>query len=781
MKRSGARRSRVLLACAALMGTPLFAGFVVPGAVHAQSPATVSSQQLDSLTAPIALYPDALLAQVLMASTFPQDVQDAAAWSKANPKLQGDDAVKAVASEPWDPSVQSLVAFPQVLATMASKPDWVAQIGNAFLAQPNDVMDSVQRLRKQAHAAGNLQTTAQQKVVVEQSTIQIEPANPQVVYVPTYNPTVVYGTWPYPAYPPVYMPPPPGYAIASGLAAGLAFGAGVAVANSLWGGFNWNTHDVNVNVNRYNNINVHNRLDTNSNTTHWNRNANVNNANINRNNINRNNLNNANLNRNNVNNNIGGAQRDAYRGRDDARAQAQQTLQNRTGQNLGGNASERVQGIHQGGAANPNIQNRAQNLNRDNALRGAGDGNGARQDAQRGQASRANLASAQHHPGGGRRERRRPACGRRRSARRRPARWRRRRPYGWRGWRPHGRRRWRQTRCWWWRGWPSLRRSPLNVQQESLMMRLSSRGTLRAHVRTLAAAVGSAGALLIAPVLLTVTISAHAQAVYPSATDAVDELVDALARNDEAALKHVLGNDFRQFIPTENVDQDDIYEFLGAWSKSHRIIDDPATGGPPPRIWRSATAAGRLPIPLVQAAQGWHFDPPAARDEMLTRRIGRNERAAMHDRRSPTSMRRTTIATRRSTTRSASSARRASATACTGRRRPARRKARSVLSPPPMPNGTLPEEAYHGYHYRILTAQGPHAKGGAQNYVEDGVLTRGFGLIASPAEYGKTGVMSFIVNQDGQVYEKNLGPQTARVAGAIRSFDPGDSWQAAQP
>jgi hypothetical protein len=381
----------VLLVCAALAGAPLFVGLAMPSAVYAQSAAKVSNQQLDSLTAPIALYPDALLAQVLMAATFPQDVQAAAEWSKANTKLQGDDAVKAVASEPWDPSVQSLVAFPQVLATMASKPDWVAQLGNAFLAQPNDVMDSVQRLRKQAQAAGNLKTSSQQKVVVEQSTIQIVPANPQVVYVPTYNPTVVYGTWPYPAYPPVYVPPPPGYAIAAGFATGLAFGAGVAVANSLWGGFNWNTHDVNINVNRYNNINVNNRLNVNSSTTNWNRNTNVNNVNRN--------VNNANLNRN-VNNNLGSAQRDAYRGRDDAaRAQAQQTLQNRTGQNLSGSASQRVQGIHQGGTQNADLQNRAQNANRDNALRGAGDGNTARQDTQRGQASR-NAAANRSGNGG---------------------------------------------------------------------------------------------------------------------------------------------------------------------------------------------------------------------------------------------------------------------------------------------------------------------------------------------------------------------------------------------
>ncbi|CAE6705515.1 hypothetical protein R70006_00952 [Paraburkholderia domus] len=388
MKRSGTHRSRVLLVCAALAGAPLFVGLAMPSAVYAQSAAKMSNQQLDSLTAPIALYPDALLAQVLMAATFPQDVEAAAQWSKANSKLQGDDAVKAVASEPWDPSVQSLVAFPQVLATMASKPDWVSQLGTAFLGQPNDVMDSVQRLRKQAQAAGNLKTSSQQKVVVEQSTIQIVPANPQVVYVPTYNPTVVYGTWPYPAYPPVYVPPPPGYAIASGFAAGLAFGAGIAVANSLWGGFNWNTHDVNINVNRYNNINVNNRLNVNNSTTNWNRNANVNR-----------NVNNANVNRN-VNNNLGSAQRDAYRGRDDAaRAQAQQTLQNRTGQNMSGSASQRVQGIHQGGTQNANLQNRAQNANRDNALRGAGDGNTARQDTQRGQASR-NAATNRSGNGG---------------------------------------------------------------------------------------------------------------------------------------------------------------------------------------------------------------------------------------------------------------------------------------------------------------------------------------------------------------------------------------------
>lgn len=431
MKSSGVSQRFAWLVCATLAGAPLFLGPTGPSsalAQNAQGAAHLSNQQLDALTAPVALYPDALLAQVLMAATFPQDVQAAAEWSKANANVKGDAAVKAVASQPWDPSVQSLVAFPQVLATMESKPDWVAQIGNAFLAQPNDVMDSVQRLRAQAQKAGNLKTNEQQKVVVQPAastsatqTIVIEPANPQVVYVPTYNPTVVYGAWPYPAYPPVYMPPPPGYAIASGFVSGLAFGAGVAVANSLWGGFSWGAHDVNINVNRYNNINVNNRINTANATSSWNRNANVERRGQSFNNAN--------------------AQRNSYRGYDQSRSQAMQTLQNRTGQNLSGNASERLQGIHQGGnrpnangqagnranefnnrsqsggaqnanrqnnfndrAQNANRQNdlsnRAQNANRDNALRGAGDGGAARVDQQRGQQSRASFQNRSGAGGG---------------------------------------------------------------------------------------------------------------------------------------------------------------------------------------------------------------------------------------------------------------------------------------------------------------------------------------------------------------------------------------------
>ena len=235
--------------------------------------ALLGKPQLDQLTAPIALYPDALLSQILMAATYPADVAAAAQWSKANPSLSGDTAVKAVSGEPWDPSVQSLVAFPSVLDMMGREPKWVESLGDAFLAQPDGVMDSIQRLRLQAQMAGTLKTTEQQKVVTQRSgnatVIQIEPANPQVVYVPVYNPTVVYGTWPYPTYPPYYYPPPPGSVFATAVVAGIGFGLGVAAVNSMWGGCNWNNHSVNINVNRYNNIYVNQRININQSNVNW--------------------------------------------------------------------------------------------------------------------------------------------------------------------------------------------------------------------------------------------------------------------------------------------------------------------------------------------------------------------------------------------------------------------------------------------------------------------------------------------------------------------------------
>ncbi|QKH35494.1 DUF3300 domain-containing protein [Achromobacter pestifer] len=235
-------------------------------------PATAQTKldnaQLDQLMAPVALYPDSLLSQILMGSTYPDDVAAAAKWSAAHTSESGDKAVKAVEGESWDPSVKSLVAFPSVMDMMGRQPDWVKSVGDAFLAQPDTVMDSVQRLRVQAQKAGNLKSTPQQKVssstTNDKTVVVIEPADPQVVYVPSYNPTVVYGAWAYPSYPPYYYPPPPGSVFATSLVAGIGFGLGVAAVNSMWGGFDWGHNDVDIDVNRYNNVNVNQRIDRNN-------------------------------------------------------------------------------------------------------------------------------------------------------------------------------------------------------------------------------------------------------------------------------------------------------------------------------------------------------------------------------------------------------------------------------------------------------------------------------------------------------------------------------------
>ncbi len=230
-----------------------------------------SAEELDQMLAPIALYPDSLLSQVMMAATYPLEVVEAARWSKANPNLKGDAAVNAVKDKDWDVSVKSLVAFPSVLKQMSDHLDWTQKLGDAMLAQQQDVADSIQRLRAKAAAAGNLQTTPQQTVTTQGSGDNVQyviaPSNPEVVYVPSYSPSWAYGPWPYPTYPPVYYP------LAGALATGFFFGAGIAAAGAIFGGWNWagrgNSY-VNVNVNRA--VNIDNHFDHNRYTgvnNHW--------------------------------------------------------------------------------------------------------------------------------------------------------------------------------------------------------------------------------------------------------------------------------------------------------------------------------------------------------------------------------------------------------------------------------------------------------------------------------------------------------------------------------
>jgi hypothetical protein len=264
-------RTRVTAAaCAAL----LIPSHVISSALpHPQaatsttsSAAKIPNDQLDALVAPIALYPDPLLAQALAASTYPLEIIQLQQWMAKNPTLKGEALAAAVEKENWDPAVQGLAGLPDVVKRLGDDIKWTTDLGNAFLAQQSDVMAAVQRMRKKASDAGNLKTTEQQKVTTQvvqtKEVIVIQQANPQVVYVPAYNPVVVYGPPIYP-YPPIYYPPVGYYA------AGVAIGFGVGVAmGAFWGGGwgygpRWGYGSVHINVNnryvnhynRYNNVN----------------------------------------------------------------------------------------------------------------------------------------------------------------------------------------------------------------------------------------------------------------------------------------------------------------------------------------------------------------------------------------------------------------------------------------------------------------------------------------------------------------------------------------------
>jgi len=252
----------------------------------------LTQPQLEQLLAPIALYPDELLAQMLMAATYPLELVQAQRWlgHEGHASLRGEVLAQALQSQPWDASVKSLVPFPDVLKMMNDQLDWTQQLGDAVLAQQQDVLNAVQVLRGRARQAGKLQSGPQQTITISQNVslppqpapqvggapsdalpageaaapavapppqiITIESPEPDKVYVPSYNPSVVYGSWPYPSYPPAYYPPPVGWGVGNALLTGMAFAGGVALVGSLWGwaGCGWNSGDININSSRIANI-----------------------------------------------------------------------------------------------------------------------------------------------------------------------------------------------------------------------------------------------------------------------------------------------------------------------------------------------------------------------------------------------------------------------------------------------------------------------------------------------------------------------------------------------
>ena len=267
---------------------------------------------------------------------------------------------------------------------------------------------------------------------------------------------------------------------------------------------------------------------------------------------------------------------------------------------------------------------------------------------------------------------------------------------------------------------------------------------------------------LLASMCLVASI-ALAQATYPTPEAAADALVDGIARSDDDAVRTALGPNWRKFIPTESVHEGDRTRFLEAWAKSHKIVRK----GDAEAHLEVGSNGWTLPIPIEKSAAGWRFDVTKAPEEMRWRRIGRNELdviqvvQALGDAQQDYAKLNKTFA-------------------------------RKILSTPgkrdglywptrddepdsplgPIADGVKPGDAYHGYRYRILDAQSAAAPGGAMSYVKDSKMTGGYAFVASPAKYGDTGVMTFIVAKDGIVYQKDLGPETDRIARAMKAYDP---------
>jgi hypothetical protein len=289
--------------------------------------------------------------------------------------------------------------------------------------------------------------------------------------------------------------------------------------------------------------------------------------------------------------------------------------------------------------------------------------------------------------------------------------------------------------------------------------------------RPLAAAM--AAALLAAG--LAVATGAHAQQAFPTAEAAADALVDGIARNDPEQVAKVLGADYRRFIPAGEAGGDKT-AFLEAWARGHRIV-----GGGDRAMLEVGRKGWTLPIPIVKGAAGWQFDTRAGAEEMRVRRIGRNELAAMQVSLAYVDAQREYAMRDWDGDGVKSFAMKALST-------PGKRDGLYWASLPGEPEAPLgaqfadarTSQPFFGYTYRILTAQGKNAPGGAKRYVKNGRMTEGFALLATPAKYGDTGVMSFIVNHDGVVYEKDLGANASAAAG-IKAFDPDSSWQKAVP
>ena len=602
-----------------------------PPASTAAAPAapagkTFSQEQLEQLVAPIALHPDSLLAQMLMASTYPLDIVMADRWVKANPKVKDKALEDAMQKQPWDPNVKGLTAVPQALAMMSEKLEWTQQLGDAFLAQRQELMAAVQKLRQKASAQGNLKESKEQKVITEQvaqqTVIKIEPADPQVVYVPSYNPTVVYGAWPYPAYPPYYYPPAPYYGYYAG--AGLVgFTAGVIVGGAIWGNANWGGGDVDIDVNKSNNFNRTNN--TNKNFQHnperrggvpykdqrtaqqYNRGQSAN-----------------------------AGTRDDFRGRDGQSDRAGDRTGDRAGDRTGDRAGDRA-GDRSGDRAAGVSDRSANTRDAGGASAGTRDVGGGGRDANVGRdvgggsrdisSGRASAGTSDrggggnYGGGGGHYGSSGSAFGGGSGASARSS-------------SSRGSSSMASSRGggggaarWWWRArrWRSAMTSHLPMrlsQTEGKLVMIN-----RIHFRFKRVSL-SAAFVLCTLGISTAFAAAPAQRTFASAEEAAAALVQAVKKGDRAGILAVLGKDAASSLSSGDAIDDRLIaeRFVTRYETKHAIVADGD---------KRATLtidADDFPFayPLVKTASGWRFDAKAGNAELLARRVGENELAVMN-------------------------------------------------------------------------------------------------------------------------------------------------------
>ena len=642
---------------------------------QAQAPATgaTAAQSVDdlgNLVGPIALYPDDLVAIILPASTNPLQIVQADRFldkRKTDPKAPLDDR--------WDDSVKSLLNYPDIVKKMSGDLDWTSALGEAVVADQGAVLDAIQSYRRKAQAAGNLKSDGKQVVQSEQQIITIVPANPEVIYVPQYNPTTVlvagYPGWgyyptPYPSY---YYPYAPGAALAAGVFWGAAIGA-------AWNGGHWGANyggNANININRNTNINTGN-----------------------------------------INRGGGASTRPAGGGTAWKSNKQPGQVSSSVGKT---NSSARPGDRGVGGAGSMGGGG------------GIGGNAGARPSTQPGAvvvpaAAALGVAAVVVVDGRSR-----------------------------------------------------VMKPSLSFQSKASAMNITHFWSI---LRRLALAL-----MLVAPLAAT----AAPQETFATPQAAVDALMAALKADSDAAMIALFGEAHKDLvIQSDRAASSANRAKVLAAMQAYRVLAEPS---PDRRVLVIGDQAWPAPIPLVHVGDRWRFATELGADELVNRRIGGNEYNAIHVLRAFVDAQRAFAAVDRDGDGVLQFAQKLASTP--GKRDglywtadPAKGEEMSPFGPLIAESsayfkGHTAGDPYRGYHFRILTRQGEHAPGGAYNYVINGRMIAGFAMVAFPAEWDKTGVMSFIVNHNGKVYQKDLGKNSTAIGARMTSFDPGPGWKEVAP